>query len=492
MPATRLLDDPMSTMRAAVSTHRVELLAALGLMCLYLAVMNGHFLSIDGLLMWRQALSIVRHHSFSFVPPIWWGSTITTSNRGIGASLQYIPSLVMFSWLAPYTPSPGQSYDFGLLYSDRLYAIAGAPIWVLITAATALVVGLTTRALGVRRPAALWAMAFYGLGSPALAASRGDFPQPLVAACWIVGIYACLRLSDTGGRRWLWVCSASIFVAVLARPLEGSLLVPAVLLLLTRDLRSHLPRIMVLGGAWAGAVVVTLAVNWARFGSPFDFGYGSLSWTTPIWVGFPYALLSPGRGELWAFPGMVLAVLGAVFLWRRGRRLVALVLAGLPSVLFVESCTFYAWIPGWDWGFRLFQPALPLVAVLAGIGATQLPRKLKGWLPSLLLVGGLVWNIPAVTTDLLGGYASTYDNIGSWYKLEAYPPIGAWRFLRHIRPQGGADASALDIIWFRTAGITHWASLVPFLLLLGASASLWASAIRTELGRPLLRNRDGG
>jgi hypothetical protein len=189
---------------------------------------------------------------------------------------------------------------------------------------------------------------------------------------------------------------------------------------------------------------------------------------------------------------MALAVLGAIFLWTHGRRIVALVLVGLPAILFIESCTFYAWIPGWDWGFRLFQPALPLIAVLAGIGATQLPRKLESWLPTVLLIGGLAWNVPAVTTDLLGGYASTYDNIGSWFKLDAYPPIGAWRFLHHIRPQGGADASAVDIIWFRTAGITHWASVIPFLVLLGASASLWASAIRTELGRPLLRTRGGG
>jgi len=481
----------MSTIRAAVSIHRVELVAAFGLVCLYLAVMNGHFLSIDGLMMWRQALSIVHHHSFSFVPQIWWGGFITTSNRGIGASLEYIPVLFVFPWLGPYTPTLSPKYDFGLLYSDRLYAVAGAPIWVLVTATTAFVVGLVTRALGAERRAALWAMALYGLGSPALAASRGDFPQPLVAITWITAVYASLRLSQGGGRRWLWVCAACIFYGVLVRPLEGSLLVPAVVTLLTSEFRLKPWRILVPLGAWMSAVVVTLLVNWARFGSPFDFGYGSLSWTTPPWVGFPYALLSPGRGELWAFPGMVLAVFGTIFLWSRGQRLAALVLAGLPAILFVESCSFVGWIPGWDWGFRLFQPGLPLVAVLAGIGALHLPRRLSAWLPGLLLVGGLLWNIPAVTTDLLGGYASTYDNIGSWSKLDAYPPIGAWKFLHHIRPQSAADASTVDIIWFRAARITHWASLLPFVLLLVASAALWASTVRAELGRPLFRLRDG-
>jgi hypothetical protein len=453
--------------------------------------MSGHFVSIDGLLMWRQALSIVHHQSFSFVPPIWWGSAITTSNRGIGASLQYMPGISVFPWLEPYTPALGPKYDFGLLYSDRLYAVAGAPIWVLVTAASALLVGLATRALGAERRAALWAMAFYGLGSPALAASRGDFPQPLVAICWIAGIYACLRMSQGGGRRWLWLCAGCIAYGVLVRPLEGSFLLPAVLLLLNRELPLKPWRILVPAGAWTSAVVATLLVNWARFGSPLDFGYGSLSWTTPIWVGFPYALLSPGRGELWAFPGMALAVFGTIFLWRRRQRLSALVLAGLPLVLFIESCMFYAWIGGWDWGFRLFQPGLPLVAVLAGIGAGQLPRRLRSWLPTLLLVGGLVWNIPAVTTDLLGGYARTYDNLGSWFKLEAYPPIGAWKFLHHIRSQGAADPAAVDIIWFRAARVTHWASLIPFVLFLAGSVAFWASAVRNELRTPLVRSRTG-
>ncbi len=459
-------------------------------MCLYLAVMNGHFLSIDGLIMWRQALSIVHHHSFSFVPPIWWGEFITTSNRGIGASLMYIPSLPLFLWVAPYTPAPGPIYDWGLLYGDRLYAIAGAPIWVLVTAATALLVGLATRALGVERRAVLWAMAFYGIGSPALSASRGDFPQPLVGICWMIGVYACLRFSAGDGPRWLWICAASIFYAVLVRPLEGSFLVPAAVVLLNRELRLEPWRALVLGGAWLGGVAVTFLVNWARFGSPLNFGYGSISWTTPIWIGFPYALLSPGRGELWAFPAMVLAVLGSIFLWRRGQRHVAFVLAALPAFLFVESCLYFAWIDGLDWGFRLFQPALPLVAVLAGIGAVQLPSRLKGWLPHVLLIGGVVWNIPTVTTDLLGGYASRYDNIGSWFRLDAYPPIGAWRYLHHIRAQSAADSAAVDIIWFRLARVTHWASLVPFALLMTAAVALWARAMRAD--RIAVRNEASG
>lgn len=471
----------MNTLRRLLAGHRVEVTASLGLLCLYLALMNGHLVSIDGLVMWRQAIALGFHHSFGFSPPIWWGGYINTSTRGVAASLQYFPGIFAFAWIRPYEPTAlSAAYDYGLLYGDRLYTVAGAPVWAIVTAATALVVGLTTRSLGLERRAGLWAMAFYGLGSPALLGARGDFPQPLVALCWATGLLACLRLRKGGSERWLWLCAGSVVYAVLTRPLEGSLLLPAVLLLLLPGWRARPWRLAVPVAAWAGAVVVTLLINWARFGSPSNFGYGAISWNIPIWVGFPYAFLSPGRGALWQFPAMALALLGTTFLWRNSKRLEALVLAGLPAVLFIESCVYFAWIDGWDWGFRLFQPALPLVAVLAGIGAVQLRGRLSVWLPAALLAGGVVWNIPAVVTDLLGGYAATYDNLASWSRLDAYPPIGAWQFLHHIRAIGVDDSAAIDIVWFRAARATHWASVIPFALLLAAATALWARAVRTD------------
>jgi hypothetical protein len=443
--------------------------------------MSGHLFSIDGLVMWRGALALALHHSFTFVPPIWWGDYISTSARGVGASLEYFPSILVFAWLPPYQPNlMSPTYDPGLLYKDPLYTVAGAPVWALVTAATALFVGLTARLLSAERRAGLWAMAFYGLGSPALLGARGDFPQPLVGLCWVAGVYACLRHRQGGRGRWMWLCAGSAAYGVLTRPLEGSLLLPAVLLLLLPAWRDTPWRLAFPVAAWTGALVLTLLINWARFGSPLNFGYGAISWNIPIWVGFPYALLSPGRGVLWQFPAMVLAVLGTAFLWRNEKRLEAMVLAGLPAVLFIESCVYFAWIDGWDWGFRLFQPALPLVAVLAGIGAIQLRGRLSIWLPAALLVGGIVWNIPAVVTNLLGGYAATYDNLASWSRLDAYPPIGAWQFLHHIRATSAHDAAAVDIVWFRAAAVTHWGSLLPFAVLMTAATALWARAVRVD------------
>ena len=463
---------------ARVSDRRVELTAALGLLCLYLAVMSGHSLSIDGLVMWRQALALTYHHSWSLVPPIWWGGDISSSYRGVGASLQYVPTLVLFFWMSAHVPvQAGATYDFRLFYDDVLYLVAGAPVWAVLAAATSYLVGLTANALGLSRRQALWAMLFFGVGSPALAASRGDWPQPLVAFCWIAGVLAILRFNATGARRWIAVAAAAVLYAVLARPLEGSLLLPGLLLLLLPRWRRNIGAGFVLGAAWALAVAITLLLNAVRFGSPLNFGYSGEAWTTPPWVGVPAALLSPGRGVLWECPAIVMAVVGAALLWRSARRIEAVALAGLPLVLFVEASMYFDWVGGWDWGFRYFQPALPLVAVLAAVGTGALHGRAGAVVPAALVGIGLVWNIPAVATDLLAGYGQTYATPDSNWRLDAYPPIGAWRFLQRVFPSS-TGAGGVDIVWFRATRVAGIAALIPFAALLAAAGWLWKTVFR--------------
>ncbi len=471
--------------RAAATRHQVELTAAAGLACLYLAVMSGHLLSIDGLGMWRQAIAMAYQGSWSFVPPIWWGGFITSSDRGVGASLEYIPGLAIFPWLSGHLPEQtAPAYNYKLFYGDVLYIVAGAPVWAIMTAATAYLVALITRALGFGRNQALWAMAFYGIGSPALAASRGDWPQPIIAVCWAAGIYACLRFRVSGARPWLWAIAAASVYGVLTRPLEGSLLLPGIVVLLFPVWRQR--PFVAIGqvGAWLGAVAITLFLNWARFGAALNFGYklgtAQASWTTPIWTGVANALLSPGRGVLWEFPALALSVLGTIHLWKGNRRLEALVISGVPLLLFLEACQLTDWVGGWDWGFRFFEPGLPLVAVLAAIGTSRLSGATKMLLPATLLAGGLIWNVPAVATDILGGYGGTYAASAANWSLSAYPPFGAWAFVHHIFPTQAADGSSLDIVWFRAVRLFGKVALVPFALLLVASATLWTVTLRVQ------------
>jgi hypothetical protein len=477
---------------ANILARNAELLAATALVFVYLALMNGHMQSIDGLLTYRQAHSILYAGSLQLDPPIWWGQWWTTSKFGIGLSLLYLPGLVVFSWLRPGVPIPeGAVYDFRLLYADPLYAVAAAPVQIIATAASAFLVALVLRELGYSRRIAIFGLAVYGLASPALVYARGDVTQPLTALCWIGGLYAVLRFRRRGERWALAAGGAAVFYAVLTRPLEGTLLFLGLAVLLApiplRPWRiSRWLNVGVVCTAYGAAGMVTLLINWGRSGSPFATGYEGTGWTTPLPIGLVGSLISPGRGLLWEFPIVVLVPLGVRVLWREGRRIEAFVFGGLAVVELLNVATWEAWWGGWGWGLRLFVPALPLLAAMAAIGMTVLPTRARFWLPAILFFGGVIWAVPAVVTDLLGGYASAYDGTGPSFAWHAYPPFGAWRFLHHIRATSLTDSGAVDILWIRLAHATHNLSLIP---------GLAFATVAVLLGRrvyQLARRRDEG
>jgi dolichyl-phosphate-mannose-protein mannosyltransferase len=420
--------DGAATRALAMVGRNAELLAALALACLYLATMSGHLESVDGLQMYLQARSIVFAHSIYFHPALWWGGPVTTSRYGIGLSLLYIPGLLIWSGLLPYVPVyHDQAYHWALYYADPLYLAAAMPVHALITASSAYLVARCIRALGFDRRAALWGLALYGIASPAFVYARGDGSQSLTGLCWIAGLYAALRARQSGALRWSLAGGAAIGYAVLTRLVDGTFLLPAVLLVLlphVRVRRWSSATWSAAGAAVAGyalGVALNLVVNDLRYGNPLNFGYGSESWTTPLPIGLAGALVSPARGLLWSFPAILLVPLGVRALWRTPHRIFALALVGLAGVELVNTAAWWAWWGGWDWGLRLFVPALTVLAVLAGCGVSALAGRLRAWAPSLLLLGGVVWAVPCILTDLLAGYAAWADGTAGSFNWPCLP-----------------------------------------------------------------------
>ena len=74
---------------------------------------------------------------------------------------------------------------------------------------------------------AAWGMAFYGLGSSAVVYARGDFAQPLEGLCWTAALLAALHVRRTGNRAALGAASVAVGYAILTRPVEGMLVLPA-------------------------------------------------------------------------------------------------------------------------------------------------------------------------------------------------------------------------------------------------------------------------
>ena len=467
--------------------RNVDLLAALALACIYGAVMNGHLQSIDGLTIWRQGQSIAYNGSLHFPQPLWWGASGTTSKFGIGLSLLYLPGLWLAWGLRGLVPvQHGQTYDFSLLYADPLYMLAGAPLQILFAAAAAYLVARLVRELGFGTGPALAALALYGIASPAIVYAKSDVAQPLVGLCWIAALYAAIRFRRTGRASWLWICAAAQLYAVLTRPVEGTLLFIALLVLCVPWAsprtwsRTDIRRLAIVSAGFAAGVAITLVVDWARYGSPFVTGYESEHWTTFLPLGLAGSLISPGRGILWSFPAVILAAIATVVLWRMGRRRELLAIAGLCGLQLVNVSAWHDWFGGWNWGLRLFVPALPLIAVLAGAGVGALRARTRQWATAAALVGGLFWAMPGIVTDLLGGYGGTYAGTRASFALQAYPPIGAWAFFHHWRALGVLDGAGVDILWLRMARSTHNLSLlVP--IVLTALAAILAARVWTIL-----------
>ena len=443
------------------------LLAAAALACVYLAVFSGHSYSIDGLLMYRQAVSIVHDHSLRFSTPIWWGDTFSTSKYGIGLSLLYLPGVALFSLVSsPPVPQAAGSYDWTLFYGDFVYALGGAPIHLLIGVATAFFVARLVRELGGGERHALLALLAYGIASPAIVYTRGDFSQPLLGLSLTAGLLAAVRYRRSSDAGALAAMAASLIFAVLTRPVEGSFLLPALLLLVGAapgaDGRQRLrfKPVVAIALTYVLALAVTGLVNWGRTGTPLATGYGG-GWTTPLWIGLPGLLVSPGRGILLAFPLLLLAPLGLWRLRATEYRLAALAIAGVVLALLLNNALWSQWWGSWSWGPRLLVPALPLLAVPAAIGAVSLRPALRAWLPALLLLGGVAWAIPGSVTDLLTGYGAAHDSAGRSWALTAYPPLWA---LVH----GGV----VDILWIRLARSSGYLSLLVPATLLGLACYL--------------------
>jgi len=373
-----------------VLARRAPLLAALGTLAVLLATVDGRSYGLipDGREMLSAGAAVARFfeigvsRDFVNAPRRPGGDAV--SRYGMGLSLvEAVPAAVArATGAAPTSP---------------LFVL----VPILCLAGCAWAGARTLERLGAARIPAAAGGAGLVLATPLWGYAGSDYGEPLQALCVALSVLAVAELREaTASRRWQIVLGAAAGFAILSKTLLVIVVAPLLVAALfpppaipaprrraAPSARLALPWPLLL--SFAGIVLLWLFFEVSRFGK-VGGGYAGETFTYPFFTGLLRLTLLPNKGLLWYAPLLVLAVPGFLLMRRRDARF-ALALAASALALLFASAAWWAWDGQAGWGPRLVLPALPCLAVLAGVALAEggRPWRLAG---ALALVAGLAVN----------------------------------------------------------------------------------------------------
>ena len=255
--------------------------------------------------------------------------------------------------------------------SDEVVHLGKLAAAILAALGVACIHAASARLVGQRFAAA--ATVLYVLGTPVLSVLGQTLWLHTGAALGFS--LAVLALTGAGASSWKTglIAGGGIGVALACRPVDAVLAVGfAVALWQVR------PRAVGWMAAAAAIPVLLLALyQWRVFGSPLATGYGteaSEGWTTPLWIGVPGLLISPGRGLLLHSPVLALSVVALV---RAGRAGSPRWFAPLGIALAAFVCVmghWHSWWGGSSAGNRMLSDGLPILGVSMACGLREIWR----------------------------------------------------------------------------------------------------------------------
>jgi hypothetical protein len=280
--------------------------------------------------------------------------------------------------------------------------------------------------------------------------------QPLQALTLAVSLYLIIRVRhydksflchytilSASRRRFFFSGLAGFFLglSIFAHP-TSLIFLPAFLTYsFLRVMRHDKKNFVSLVSVLAVMLVLIGILNYIRFGSLTEFGYGYFSTlaTHDGWVGLLGLLISPGAGLLFYFPLTVLLPLGAKYMYKDNRALFFLcVYIIVANWIYVGTLSFGAepisWSGGVAWGPRYLIPVLPFIMVILGsiiVHANKKRPLLRITVLALCIIGFYI-NLSAVLIwfqyglmygwhyEGLAAYPNSLDII-TWYPQ--YSPI---------------------------------------------------------------------
>jgi hypothetical protein len=302
----------------------------------------------------------------------------------------------------------------------------------------------------------------YGLGSMAMTFSILFFSHQLGAICVASAWILALDVADR--KRSLFAMTAAGALAGAAALVDYQAVFAAVpvavhvLWKLRAWPRRELARVVAIAVAGAAVpIAILLAYHTACFGSPFRTGYdasttfavyhqqGFLGITELRWEAFVGSFLRRDNGLFFLAPWLLLALPGFYLLAREHRGYAAVGLAIVVIyTLFISSINF--WRGGWGVGPRYITAMLPFMLPAVALVLARVKPLMRGALAATIVVGVVVYAFSAATFPY-------------WPDSIRHPLVDCTFRLIH---DGLAAPNAGNLV-----GITGFASLVPYLLVVG-------------------------
>jgi hypothetical protein len=314
----------------------------------------------------------------------------------------------------------------------------------LIISLTALVIFCFSFDLyGSRRMAFALGVIFTGC-SFILPYNNSLFPQPLQALCLVTAFFFLYKSRHSGhsllcnlfrhevfnDKRGLIYSGLAAFFfgsSIFASPISG-LFIPAIVICSIIYLR-HNKKLLLCFLVVLGMLLLSIGVvNYVRFGSFMEFGYGggfgTLSYNSG-WTGLVGLWLSPGKGLILYFPLVLLLPIALKFMYGHDKSLV------LFTVYIVIAIWLYFgtlepakesryWSGAPSWGPRYMIPALPFFVILLGALLRPFENAKFGFLHSMkvilviVCVISFIINLPGILVWSEYGlfYAWTEERLG--------------------------------------------------------------------------------
>ena len=418
---------------------RIELWLFLGLLGLLLVTAGGHLYSSDEETVLATALMLARGEGFALPADAEQRIVLAVAQAPDGRlygqyppgqALAALPLMLLARAAANLAPADAANFLLHLVMSVFNQVVV---------ALLAVIMYMYARDLGASPRRALLIALTAALTSPLWQYSKTFFSEPLSALLVLTTAWQ-IRRGHYG-------------LAGVALALAPAVKYAAILFYLPLGIYAIMraPRAWRKWLAFIAPLAVTVAglalFNYARFGEAMATGYHhnqDTGYSGVPWVGWLGLTVSPGRGLLWYWPPVLLALAALRSAWREaGAEMVMVVIAALLHVVFYGE--WFTWAGENSWGPRYLVPVIPLLALLL---VWWRPRRRE--LTYALAAAGLLVQVAGVGIYFNHYYAVAGTNLpelqrkmGPYYLHDFHfdpllsPIIGHWRLLAHHAVETG-------------------------------------------------------